>query len=199
MRRFFKMLAAIFACICLTLTTPLHSTVEWKEWGRCEVDYTGLLPDCIEALIDSYFERGKELEHHDVFIQTFDSPDDDLQNRAEIKGFFATGEDHAKWAASMSAWFVLGVVVWVEGEMKETESREHCYKFGTGWSNESKYKDMKARYDTNWTKFHLFVRNCQVWTHWVITKVYLDRRANIDDPLDGHQRRDNRFGIKIVK
>lgn len=145
----------------------------WKEWGKCIQDYTDdYFSDSIEAVIDTFAAIIGDvyLEHHDVYMFKYDpAMGTERQLWYSIRGFFATGDDVFQWATSLFDYAYLGEVTYVNGHVKLSPSRDDCYTYNAARETSSFDQKVTNRFDTEWHKFHLIERNCQVWARWVLT------------------------------
>ena len=161
---------------------------DWMEYGRCTVDYAdnvwgAILWALIKRFLPKKDRERLEFGHHDVYIARYPKPPgpDDREyyekNGYEARGFFATGEDLDQWKRSLEQWKEYGIVVYVEGEMRDTH-REYdlCEIYLYGWERgieDAHTTLVLQRYEEEWSDFHIVRQNCQHWAFWVLTGRHL--------------------------
>ena len=159
----------------------------WIELGECVVDYTDWMWDWLENLIDDFVEgdwtNNLEVEHPDAYLKIFtNSTEEEQVGSTTYRGFYAQDNDFNDWWDKLWAWFWLNQrkVEYVNGNVVDTDDRDDCsvyhadneHKSGTwlrtraGWSKLN--FDNGSSYEPN---YHLFVRNCQHFTEWVLTLI----------------------------
>ena len=157
----------ILICTILIFSPVTYASNPWIEMGKCVVDYTSWLPDCIENWIDSLisgsWSNGLEPEHPDVYLKKFtDSSEQDQIGSTIYRGFYADGNDKEDWDEKLEAWFDQNrTVVYIRGVMKDKTSRDNCtmeerdFEFANdslfiltsaGWA--------KNRFDMAWSEYH---------------------------------------------
>ena len=149
------------------------------------MDYTAWLPGFIEFVVDNIIStvltNHLDPEHPDAYLKVFtDSSEEDQIGSDIYRGFYADGNTFQDWFDSMLAWFIDGEIEYINGVIKDKESRDNCsvevrnyeYKPGTfldwteaGWAK-SRF-DKAAAFTPD---YHLFVRNCHHFTNWVLDK-----------------------------
>lgn len=163
----------------------------WVEVGECIVDYTSKLPDWLEGYVDSLISGGwsnnLEPEHPDAYLKVFTNSSEQEQIGNTIyRGFFAQDNNDKDWQISIFTWFLEDRVIYLNGVVIDSESRDNCsvyhrdyeyksYNVGgvtvTGWYTDA--GEAKSRHEIGKTYeppgYHLFARNCQHFRDWVLT------------------------------
>lgn len=182
-----RLLLGTAVCLGLVFSPGSYaqsSSNSWVELGECVVDYTSWLPDWIEGWVDDVisgeWSNGLEAEHPDAYLKVFADSSEEQQIGSTIyRGFYAEGNEAEDWIEKLTAWADNKRVVYVTGVVKDKESRNNCslvhrnFEFGS-WGFFTTAGSAKSRFDTGRSyepDYHLFKRNCQHFTKWVLTGV----------------------------
>ncbi len=158
----------------------------WIELGKCKIDYTAFLPDGLEEWVDNQIsgDWSNELDPHhpNVYLKVFsDSTESEQIGSTIYRGFFAQGNSWWDWVQKMRAWFLQNKkIVYINGDVLDRSPSGTCspshrwFEWERGWLltlagwAKLRFEQSSSKWSSD---YHLFVRNCQHFSDWVLTGI----------------------------